>query len=77
MIGAYRDNEVSAINPLRRTLDTIHHAGATAQEISPGTPSCHDVRQLMADALRCELAFLAPLHSRRMTRRPAITLPSA
>src|SRR2546426_1234264 len=61
VIGAYRDNEVSAIHPLRRTLDTIRHAGASVQEISLVPLACHDVGQLMADALRCEPARVAPL----------------
>ena len=61
VIGAYRDNEVSAIHPLRRTLDTIRHAGASVQEISLVPLARHDVGQLMADALRCEPARVAPL----------------
>src|SRR6266446_3495700 len=61
VIGAYRDNEVSAVHPLRRTLDTIRHAGASVQEISLVPLARHDVGQLMADALRCEPARVAPL----------------
>jgi predicted ATPase len=58
VIGAYRNNEVSAIP--RRTLDTIRHAGATVQT-SLVPLACHDVGQLVADALRCEPACLASL----------------
>src|SRR5207253_8850904 len=61
LIGAYRDNEVDAAHPLRRTLDTIRHAGASVQEISLVPLARHDVGQLMADALRCEPARVAPL----------------
>src|SRR5437016_4981166 len=61
VIGAYRDNEVSAIHPLRRTLDTIRQAGASVREISLVPLARHDVGQLMADALRCEPARVAPL----------------
>jgi predicted ATPase len=59
--GAYRNNEVSVIHRLRRTLDTICHAGATIQEISLVPLACHDVGQLMADALRCEPACVVSL----------------
>src|SRR5262249_22662002 len=61
VIGAYRDNEASAIHPLRRTLDTIRHAGARVQDISLVPLARHDVRQLMADALRSAPARVAPL----------------
>src|SRR3989475_246074 len=61
VIGAYRDNEVSAIHPLRRTLDTIRHAGARVQEISLVPLARHDVGQLIVDALRCAPARVAPL----------------
>ncbi|HUB47604.1 MAG TPA: hypothetical protein VMB73_21715, partial [Acetobacteraceae bacterium] len=33
LIGAYRDNEVSATHPLMRTLDTIRRPEARVQEI--------------------------------------------
>ena len=32
LIGAYRDNEVTAAHPLRRTLEALRHAGAPVQE---------------------------------------------
>src|SRR5262249_21186865 len=61
VIGAYRDNEVSAIHPLRRTLDTIRHAGARVQEIRLGPRARHDVGQLLAEALHCTPTRVAPL----------------
>ena len=61
LIGAYRDNEVDAAHPLRRTLDAIREAGARVQEISLVPLARHDVGQLMADALRCAPARVAPL----------------
>ena len=61
LIGAYRDNEVDAAHPLRRTLDTIRASGARVQEISLVPLARHDVGQLMADALRCTPARVAPL----------------
>jgi PAS domain S-box-containing protein len=61
LIGAYRDNEVSAAHPLMRTLDAIRRAGARVQEIrlTPLTPD--HVGELVADALRCEPARSAGL----------------
>ena len=61
LIGAYRDHEVDAAHPLRRTLDTIRASGARVQEISLVPLARHDVGQLMADALRCTPARVAPL----------------
>jgi predicted ATPase len=61
LISAYRDNEVPAAHPLRRTLEAIRHAGAPVQEISPAPLAREDVAQLMAEALRCEPARAALL----------------
>jgi PAS domain S-box-containing protein len=61
LIGAYRDHEVDAAHPLRRTLDTIRASGAHVQEISLVPLAPHDVGQLLADALRCPPARVAPL----------------
>ena len=61
LIGAYRENEVDAAHPLRRTLDTIRASGARVQEISLVPLARHDVGQLLADALRCTPARVAPL----------------
>src|SRR5262245_21399008 len=61
LIGAYRDNEVSAAHPLTHKLEAIRNAGASVQEIRLAPLAGEDVRQLVADALRCELAHAAPL----------------
>ena len=61
LIGAYRDNEVTAAHPLTRKLEAIRNAGAPVQEISLAPLAGEDVRQLVADALRCEPARAAPL----------------
>src|SRR5208337_3319202 len=61
LIGAYRDNEVDAAHPLTRKLDAIHQAGAQAPEIRLTPLAPDDLRQLIADALRCETADAAPL----------------
>ena len=61
LIGAYRDNEVDATHPLSRKLDAIKAAGARIAEITLMPLGPEHVRQLVADALRCEPALAAPL----------------
>jgi PAS domain S-box-containing protein len=61
LIGAYRDNEVDATHPLRHKLDAIRQAGALVQEIHLAPLACDDFKQLIADALRCDLAHVASL----------------
>src|SRR5580700_10773716 len=61
LIGAYRDNEVDATHPLRHKLDAIRQAGALVQEIHLAPLACDDFKQLIADALRCDPADVAPL----------------
>lgn len=61
LIGAYRDNEVSAAHPLMRKLDAIHQAGVPVQEIVLA-PLGHDhLAQLLADCVRCEAERVIPL----------------
>ncbi|MEP0855616.1 AAA family ATPase [Trichocoleus sp. DQ-U1] len=61
VIGAYRDNEVSAAHPLKITLSEIQKAGATVNSIllSPLDLSC--VNQLIADTLKCDAERAKPL----------------
>src|SRR6185436_14948139 len=61
LIGAYRDNEVTAAHPLMHKLEAIRSAGANVQEITLAPLAGEDVRQLIADALRCEPERAAPL----------------
>src|SRR3984885_4811816 len=61
LIGAYRDNEVDATHPLKHKLDAIRQAGALVQEIHLAPLTCDDFKQLIADALRCDPAHVAPL----------------
>src|SRR3984957_14710173 len=61
LIGAYRDNEVDATHPLKHKLDAIRQAGALVQEIHLAPLACDDFKQLIADALRCDPAHVAPL----------------
>src|SRR6202790_1213099 len=54
LIGAYRDNEVDAIHPLRQKLDAVKNAGAKVAEITLAPLAQEHLGQLIADALRCE-----------------------
>ena len=55
LIGAYRDNEVTAAHPLMRKLEAIRNAGANVQEIVLAPLAREDVRQL-----DCGCASLRP-----------------
>ena len=55
LIGAYRDNEVNSAHPLMRKLEAIRQAGAKMQEIVLAPLTREDLRELIADSLRCEL----------------------
>jgi PAS domain S-box-containing protein len=61
LIGAYRDNEVTATHPLMRTLDAIKTAGGKVAEITLAPLAREHLGQLIADALRCERERAAPL----------------
>ena len=61
LIGAYRDNEVSATHPLVRKLDAIRQAGAAVEDIVLAPLGQDDLRQLLADSLHCEQGRAAPL----------------
>jgi PAS domain S-box-containing protein len=61
LIGAYRDNEVSATHPLMRKLDAIRQAGAAVKDIVLAPLGHDDLGQLMVDSLHCEPGRAAPL----------------
>ena len=61
LVGAYRDNEVSASHPLLRTLEAIRNAGVRLQEIVLAPLGLDDVGQLAADAMHCESERARPL----------------
>ncbi|CAE6867946.1 Serine/threonine-protein kinase PknD [Paraburkholderia aspalathi] len=61
LIGAYRDNEVKPAHPLMRKLKSIKAAGGKVVEIALAPLAEERLRQLVADALRCEPARAAPL----------------
>ena len=53
LIGAYRDNEVTAGHPLMGTLDRIRSAGAAVHEIVLAPLTHEHVGHLVADSLYC------------------------
>jgi PAS domain S-box-containing protein len=61
LIGAYRDNEVTAGHPLMRKLDAIRSAGGKVAEITLAPLAREHLNQLIADATRCESERAAPL----------------
>jgi PAS domain S-box-containing protein len=61
LIGAYRNNEVTAAHPLTRKLDAIKAAGGKVAEITLAPLAREHLGQLIADALRCDLEQAAPL----------------
>lgn len=61
LIGAYRDDEVDAVHPLRHKLDAIKNSSGKIAEIALAPLAGEDIGQLIADALRCELDRALPL----------------
>ena len=61
IVGAYRDNEVSASHPLMLTLDEMRKSDLTPHilTLGPLQPEC--VEQLLEDSLRCAPAKARPL----------------
>ncbi|MBN3872840.1 hybrid sensor histidine kinase/response regulator [Nostoc sp. JL33] len=61
LIGAYRDNEVSATHPLIQTLEEIQKTGAIVNNIILQLLDIAHVNQLVADTLRTEILKAKPL----------------
>lgn len=61
LIGAYRENEVEAFHPLRRTLKTVKDAGALVSNIHLDNLKLQDVSRLLMDTLRTEPKEIGPL----------------
>nr|WP_306557899.1 serine/threonine-protein kinase PknK [Nostoc sp. 'Peltigera malacea cyanobiont' DB3992] len=61
LIGAYRDNEVSATHPLIQTLEEIQNTGAIVNNIILQLLDIAHVNQLVADTLRSEVLKVKPL----------------
>jgi predicted ATPase/signal transduction histidine kinase len=61
LLGAYRDNEVSASHPLVQMLEEARQAGAAVQDMVLKPLSIVDIGQLLADSLQCEPEQAQPL----------------
>jgi PAS domain S-box-containing protein len=61
LIGAYRDNEVTAAHPLMRRLEAIRGMDAPVQEITLAPLGRDDVCRLIEDSLYCDAGRAAPL----------------
>ena len=61
LIGAYRDNEVSATHPLIRTLDGLLKLGATINYITLVPLALENISKLLADTLYCDTDSVKPL----------------
>ncbi|MBW4679206.1 MAG: AAA family ATPase [Microcoleus vaginatus WJT46-NPBG5] len=61
LIGAYRDNEVSAAHPLMLTLDEIAKAGASIERIFLSPLDLPTITHLIGDTLNCEAERVQPL----------------
>jgi serine/threonine protein kinase len=60
LIGAFRDNEVTAAHPLMRKLEAIRATGRV-QDIKLAPLTREDLRELAANSLRCDAEQAAPL----------------
>src|ERR687886_1812196 len=61
VLGAYRDNEVSAAHSFMLTVDEIVKSGAVVNTITLQPLSLADLNQLVADTLICDLSSSQPL----------------
>jgi diguanylate cyclase (GGDEF)-like protein/PAS domain S-box-containing protein len=61
LIAAYRDNEVEPVHMVARSLAAIRRNGGTVHDILLGPLASEDMVRMVADALRCEQAHIAPL----------------
>jgi PAS domain S-box-containing protein len=60
LVGAFRDNEVTAAHPLMRKLEAIRATGRV-QDIKLAPLRTEDLGELVADSLRCDAGEAAPL----------------
>ncbi|MGF1488085.1 MAG: AAA family ATPase [Prochloraceae cyanobacterium] len=61
LIGAYRNNEVSAGDPLTLTIDYIRKAKVKVSEISLSALQLSDIAKLIADSFNCTYQTAKPL----------------
>jgi PAS domain S-box-containing protein len=61
LVGAYRDNEVSATHPLVRTIEAVRAADARVHDIVLAPLGINDIGQLVADTMHCGPERALPL----------------
>jgi predicted ATPase/two-component sensor histidine kinase/tRNA A-37 threonylcarbamoyl transferase component Bud32 len=61
LIGAYRDNEVSATHPLTQAIAEMQTAGITIETIALSPLQKLDIQHLLADTLNCSVEAVAAL----------------
>jgi predicted ATPase len=61
LIGAYRDNEVTASHPLSRSLEAIRGGGTPLHEIVLAPLTRHDMSELLSDATHADRDRAEPL----------------
>ncbi len=61
LVGAYRDNEVDRLHPLRRAIDDLERAAVPVREIALGPLSPRELDRLVADTVHATEVEVAPL----------------
>jgi|GEM_PF-435532 len=61
LVGAYRDNEVSAVHPFMLAVEEIRRSGATVNQIEIEPLKQIDLTRLIADTLKCSPQRAQPL----------------
>ena len=61
LVGAYRDNEVTASHPLMHKLDAVKAAGGKVVEVTIAPLTQERLEQLIGDTLHCEPELTTPL----------------
>lgn len=68
LIGAYRDNEVSATHPLTQAIEEMRKAGITIETIALSPLQKVDIQYLLADTLNHSVEKVAPLADLVLTK---------
>jgi predicted ATPase/GAF domain-containing protein/tRNA A-37 threonylcarbamoyl transferase component Bud32 len=68
LIGAYRDNEVNEVHPLRLTCSEIKKLKTTVNQISLSPLTLPPITQLISDLLHCQSATALPLAELVLTK---------
>jgi predicted ATPase len=61
LLGAYRDNEVSSLHPLKLTLQELQKSTTIIKTITLAPLAFEDTNRLVADTLHCDLEIAKPL----------------